>query len=191
MYRFDLGHRLHGPDGSGPNFDTQENGMSDLRNIVETFYLALVVYREARSEPLGARTGVACTVLNRVARRGWWGDSIDTVICKKWQYSSMTDPKDVQLTKWPLLSDPTWIECLRVADEVLRGALGNPIPGADSYHDDSISPPAWTKGARFCGKLGRLNFYDVDHDYEAAAMIATAPADAPTDFDARLKAFLS
>ena len=145
-------------------------GMADPKEICDTFYLALVVYREARGETLAAKVAVAHTVLNRVAKPKWWGKTIDEVITKKWQYSSLTDPKDPQLVKWPLLSDPAWQSCLQCAIEVLRGALGHPLKGADSYYDDSIAAPAWTTSARYCGKIGRLNFYDVDKDYEEPAL---------------------
>lgn len=140
----------------------------EITDAVNLFYLALTVYREARGEIMAARIGVACTVMNRVEHAKWWGRSIDEVVTKKWQYSSLTDPRDPQLVKWPLLSDTAWQECLHVASEVMNGTLGNPVPGADSYYDDSITAPAWTKDARFVKKIGRLNFYDVDHDYEAS-----------------------
>ena len=146
-----------------------------IQQGTEQFYLALVVWREARGEDAFAQLGVAFTVLNRRSRPGWWGKSVDEIATKKWQYSSLTDPNDPQLTKWPLLSDPSWGRAWNVATLVLGGSAQNPVEGADSYYDDSLQGdkiPKWAGTARFCGKIGRLNFYDVDHDYEAAALHA-------------------
>jgi spore germination cell wall hydrolase CwlJ-like protein len=143
--------------------------MTDSLQDKEDFsYAWIVAYREARGEPMPAQAAVVYTLLNRAQRPKWWGHSIGECAVKAWQYSSMTDPRDPQLSKaWPTLSTPAGLATARVADEVLRGAVANPFPGADSYYDDSITAPNWTVGARFCGKLGKLNFYDVDHDYEA------------------------
>lgn len=141
------------------------------KTVCDVFYLAFTVWREARGEPRQAQVAVAHSILNRVSRPKWWGRTIDQVVTKAWQYSSLTDPRDPQLAKaWPLLSDQSWLACLGVAYDVLFGGEPNPMVGADSYYDDSLKGdkvPNWTADARFCGKIGRLNFYDVDHDFEA------------------------
>ena len=137
----------------------REVGMADPKEICDTFYLALTIYREARGEPLAAKIGVAWTVLNRVAHPTWWGNSIDAVVSKRYQYSSFTDPADKQLTKWPVLTDVAWQNCLQCAIECLNGTLADPTSGATHYYDDSITAPYWIAGAKYCGKLGRLNFY--------------------------------
>ena len=142
---------------------------SELQHAEDLLYAWLVDYREARGEIMAAQIAVVYTLINRRDRQSWFGKTIAECAVKAWQYSSLTDPRDPQLSKaWPTLLTPAGLSCMRVADEVLRGTVSNPFPGADSYHDDSIAPPAWTKAARFCGKIGRLSFYDVDHDYEKA-----------------------
>jgi hypothetical protein len=95
------------------------------------------------------------------------------VLGKKWQYSSLAAPSDPQLLKYPLSSDPSFQECIAIALAVLVRSVPNPFPGADSYHDGSIKPPAWTLTAHMCGSAtsphgNTLFFYDVDHDYERA-----------------------
>ncbi len=134
---------------------------------VALVFLALTVWREARGEPHESKLGVAFSILNRVARPTWWGRDVLSVVTKKWQYSSLTDPKDPQLRSWPSPAEDAWPECLEVARLVLEDLVRNPVPGADSYYDDSIPPPAWTAHARFVCQLGRIRFYDVDHDHEA------------------------
>ncbi len=131
-------------------------------------FLALTIWREARGELYEARVGVAMVILNRVLRPSWWGRDVQSVIFKKWQFSSLTDPGDPQLTKWPLTADPSWIDCLEIACSAIDGSLVNPVPGADSYFDISIPAPAWALPESFVGQLGRIKFYDLDHDVEAA-----------------------
>lgn len=144
---------------------------NDNQQSAELTFLALCLWREARGEQEAGQLGVAMAIMNRVERPSWWGHSLLEVLFKKWQFSSLTDPNDRQLTTWPLPSYPSWGRCLEVARRVLSGNEPNPVPGADSYHDISIKAPKWTATARFVGQLGRLRFYDVDYDYEDAVTV--------------------
>ena len=137
----------------------------ERKRITEGFLLGLVVWREARGEPRGCRMGVASTVLNRVASPKWWGSDISSVVTKAWQYSSLTDPHDPQLTKYPTMADDSWHECLQVALNALDSVYGSPCPGADSYHDTSISAPAWAKPEMFVCQIGRIRFFNTDGDH--------------------------
>lgn len=138
-----------------------------LEVMADVTYLALVLWREARGETYAARLAVACSVMNRVNRPSWWGSSVMSVVLKKWQYSSMTDPKDRQLTTWPNENDSIWWECMQTAYDVLNKVVGNPAPGADSYYDVSIPPPKWATPETFVVALGRLRFHNLDRDVEA------------------------
>lgn len=140
-----------------------------LEAMADVVMLALVVWREARGENGTAKLAVAQSVLNRVKRPSWWGDSVLSVVRKKWQYSSMTDPKDVQLTTWPNPTDYSWLECLQTAYDAIGGSVPNPAPGADSYFDISIPPPKWATPDTFVTQIGRLRFYNLDRDVEAIA----------------------
>ena len=128
-------------------------------------FLALAIWREARGETLLGQTAMAYSILNRVAKPCWWGHTIMEVLFKKWQYSSLTDPKDRQLTAWPV-KDKVWKQCLSVACDAISGVSSNPAPGSDSYFDDSISAPKWATQDKFVRKIGRLNFYNIDMDTE-------------------------
>jgi len=129
-------------------------------------FLALVVWREARGESSECMQAVAHSVLNRVYKPSWWGDCVMTVIFKKWQYSSMTDPNDKQLTTWPDRKSTSWTQALIVSDLALRGITDHPAPGADSYHDISIPAPYWATSENFVRQIGRIKFYNVDLDTE-------------------------
>lgn len=142
--------------------------MIDPNHATDLVFLALVVWREARGEACEVRLGVACSIMNRVARPSWWGRDVLSVVTKKWQYSSLTDPKDRQLAIWPSPTEDSWRKCLELASDVLENKVRNPVPGADSYYDVSISPPNWADSARFVGQLGRIRFFNLDRDTEGS-----------------------
>lgn len=129
-------------------------------------FLALAIWREARGESYDARVAVGCSVRNRVQRPKWWGKTYLEVIFKKWQYSSLTDPKDRQLTTWPVFPDKSFDTALKIADDVIHDRVAHPMPGADSYYDSSIDPPKWATPEKFVGKIGKLSFYNMDEDFE-------------------------
>ena len=130
-----------------------------LHTAARITMLALVVWREARGESPEGQLAVAYSIMRRTEVGGWWGTNIFDVVRKQWQYSSMTDPHDRQLTLWPR-EDAVWFRCLDAATKACFGATPNPAPGADSYFDDSIPPPAWAKPQFLVCKVGRLSFYN-------------------------------
>lgn len=145
--------------------------MSDfIKKAQDLIFLALVIWRESRGESKETKIGVAFSILNRVRNPKWWGNDILSVTTKKWQYSSMTDPNDVQLTKYPLSNDPSWQECLSVAYDVYNDLLINPVKGADSYYDISLDKigkaPNWATEKEFVKQLGKIKFYNLDRDVE-------------------------
>jgi len=133
---------------------------------VNTVFMALAIWREARGESIQGQIGVAFSILNRVNRPSWWGKTVMEVLFKKWQYSSLTDPHDPQLTTWPK-DDTAWKQCLQIADNVLSGVITeNPVPGADSYVDVTARLQSWMTEDRFVKQIGLLKFYNVDKDVE-------------------------
>ena len=138
----------------------------ELKRCQDVVFLALVIWREARGETAECRAGVGHSILNRVKRPSWWGNDILSVCTKKWQYSSMTDPKDPQLTRWPISLDASWVACLQLAADILNGKIENPVPGADSYFDISIPAPKWATPETFVKQIDKIKFYNLDHDIE-------------------------
>lgn len=130
----------------------------------EQAMLALLVWREARGEVRQAKIAVAFSVLNRVDNPKWWGTSLGAVIAKKWQYSSMAAPGDPNLIQYPLPHDLSFQDSMSAVNAVLTGTVRNPVPGADSYFDVSISPPAWAKPEQFVQQVGAFRFFNTDGD---------------------------
>jgi N-acetylmuramoyl-L-alanine amidase len=142
-------------------------------HFCEIFYVAFVLWREARGESVQTKLGVACSIRNRVIRPSWWGRSYVDVITKKWQYSSITDPNDKQLTTWPNpFTNLAFQECFEVARSVVDGEAMSPVPGADSYFDISIEAPKWATSDKFVGQLGRIKFYNMDMDTEVGMEVS-------------------
>ena len=112
-------------------------------------------------------TAVVHSIMDRVRSPKWWGKDVASVCTKKWQYSSMTDPNDKQLTTWPGL-DPWWDMALQVAADVYDKKVPNPVPDADSYYDISIPPPKWADTTKFVKQVGRIKFFNLDDDHEMA-----------------------
>lgn len=135
----------------------------DLKSLGLVF-MSITAWREARSEPdLGIRAVCWC-IRNRAERPKWWGRNVYECCVARWQFSSMTDPNDKQLTLWPRLDDPTYIKCVDISRAVLAGTVPHPFPGADSYYATYIPPPAWATPDKKVGAVGGHVFYNIDTD---------------------------
>src|ERR1039458_1087104 len=88
-------------------------------------FLALCVWRESRGESAEAQLAVAYSILQRVAKGGWWGDDVLSVVGHPWQYSSMTAPADPNLVKYPITGWPSWDACVTAAQSALDGSQPN------------------------------------------------------------------
>lgn len=140
--------------------------MTPKESTVEHWFMALCVLREAATESRKGKLAVACCIMNRVRHPKWWGNDIYSVVTARWQFSSITDPNDKQLTKFPRWDDPSFQECLHIADEVIHDLVEHPFPGADSYFADYIPTPNWATPDKFLGKEGHHLFYNIDEDHE-------------------------
>lgn len=136
--------------------------MLTLPDAADRVFLALMIWREARGEPLDGQLAVGFTVVERI-RSGikWWGTDVLSALFTKYQYSSLTAMRDPQLTTWPFSGDRRWQKCLSIADLILSGQAKNPAPGADSYYDISIKPPSWATTDKHVVDIGRLRFFKV------------------------------
>lgn len=122
--------------------------MANLMEVLRLFgrigLAALVIWREARHESYRCKLAVAYTIQNRVDVPRNWGTGVLGVLFYPWAFSSVTDPKDLQLTKWPR-DGAVWDECLKAAAGALFKMEENPVPGAVFYHSfpKETPPKAW------------------------------------------------
>jgi len=129
-----------------------------LQSDADRTFLGLLLWRECRGESRAGKEAVAHSVMNRI-KSPTWGNTVQHVAFQRLQYSSLTHTQDPQLTVWPLPDDPSWRECLEIADGVINGTIANPIDGADSYYADSIKAPNWATSQNYVGKVGRHSFH--------------------------------
>jgi len=127
-----------------------------LQQDADLAFLGLTIWREARGQSQECQRGVAYSILNRCRKRD---QDIMAVVFAPLQYSSLTYKRDPQLTTWPKSSDPSWIQCLRVANEAICGVSDNPVGLAVNYHDISISAPKWAVPRWFVIQIGRIRFF--------------------------------
>jgi hypothetical protein len=146
-----------GPVGFRPPVD-------DRAKAIDT--LARTVWGEARNqEPIGMEA-VACCIVNRT-KRGfgyWWGDTIERVCLKKWQFScwNENDPNRAKLLA-VARGETHFDKCLVIAGNAVDGMLPDRTIGATHYYAKSMpSPPPWAVGHKPCIEIkDHLFFNDV------------------------------
>lgn len=137
--------------------------------------LARILWGEARGEGLGGMKAVACVVMNRLAKPGWWsrqkGDDVpdDTVqaVCRDPYQFSCWLHNDPNLPKMLLLddSDPVFRQAVQIATLAVDGELKDITNGGTSYHTIKPPragmkwPPYWADSMRECAVWANHVFY--------------------------------
>ena len=121
--------------------------------------LAIVIWREARGEPLAGKIGVACVIRNRVNADKVGPGRWTAVITERFQFSSMTAPGDPTLVEWPQDNDPSWLVCMIVAEGVYNGTTPDNTFGATLYVNLAVANPEWAHTAVKTVVLGKQTFY--------------------------------
>jgi spore germination cell wall hydrolase CwlJ-like protein len=137
---------------------------NDLHNLDDVTLLALLVYGEARGEPIEGQVAVACVVRNRVKQSNKpWQD----VMLQPLQFSCFNsdDPnlqKILALAEKPELGGRILQQCRWVAEGVYGELILDNTGGATHYvtHPLYTSPkaPEWVHELQFCGAVGRHVF---------------------------------
>ena len=129
--------------------------MSDPTDV-----LARTIYGEARGEILEGKQAVASAIMNRVAKKSWYGQDVEGVCLFPYQFSCW-DPYDPNRKKLLAVdeSDPVFVECLQIADEAISGVLRDKSNGATHYHTKHVRP-AWAAGKAPCYAVGAHLFYN-------------------------------
>ncbi len=137
------------PPSAGPETDEQ---------AVDT--LARTLWGEARGEGRTGMAAVACVVLNRVARGGWWGDTIVSVCRMPKQFSCWNaGTRSLQAVQAVTPADPAFGTAIEVARQAVDGRLADFTHGALHYHTVDVQP-RWSLGVRPCFRLGRHVFFN-------------------------------
>lgn len=124
-------------------------------------HAAETILCEASNGTHDERLGVMHVIQNR-AKDGRWGHSVAEVCMYRYQFSEYlqdrADNSNLERVLRMTESDPAMVEALAIYDAVEGGAPDITF-GALNFYADSIPAPDWTKGAVFCGKVGRTMFW--------------------------------
>ena len=119
--------------------------------MFSAFCLALVVYTEARGEPLDGQLLVAEVVLNRVQSERY-PDTVCSVAFEPHQFSGLNVTPDLEA----VFVDPAWQTSVDIAVEALQDAsFGS---GATHFHNNKKTP-YWARKMTLLGKYGGHTFY--------------------------------
>ena len=129
--------------------------------------MARTIYGEARGEGVQGMQAVGWVIRNRSeidlwgdGRPDWWGETIQEVCFKKWQFScwNFGDPNRIKLVKLSTLN-PMYKLCLNAAAAVLVENLpADPTKGACHYHHIRLRPD-WATEAQPSLRLFNHLFY--------------------------------
>lgn len=130
-----------------------------LDKLTEPQVLAVVLFGEARSEPIEGIVAVANVVRNRVAEKRWFGTTYREVCLKPWQFSCL-NPLGGQKNYERVLAlalhmasgtevrDPLARQCIGVSLCVAQGYFLDSVKGANHYHTAVLMPrPTWAQDA--------------------------------------------
>ena len=120
--------------------------------IINSWWLALCIYHEARGEDQLAQIGVAHTVMNRVVERGL---SVKEVIQQERQFSWYERGMTLEIR------EPEVFEhCILMAKQCLEQRMnGELFGGVNHFYDISIPEPRWARNMVFVGQFGKMRFY--------------------------------
>lgn len=121
--------------------------------MLDLLCLSLVVYVEARGEPIDGQMLVAEVVINRT-QADRYPDDVCGVVFEKDQFSGMDD-----LNVYQIITDPAWTTSMSVANDVLAGnGIGTT---ATHYHATHVDP-YWSDHLTKLGQYGNHIFYRED-----------------------------
>lgn len=119
---------------------------------LDSFMLALSIWREARGEPFEGKKLVAETIWNR-SHDSRWPDTLRDVILQNKQFSAFS-AGDLNATLFPK-NDPAWAECCEAANEVIEHGSTTAV---NHYHALSVYPP-WASKLTEVATVGNHVFY--------------------------------
>lgn len=128
----------------------------------ELIVVAQLLLGEAEGEGLEGKIAVAHVVYNRAGdTANRWPSDVRNVCLQKLQFSCfnagsprikpMQDPRSHT-------TQDVWCDCIAAA-VIADCQLGNPVGGANHYHERSIRLPRWATNAIPTAKVGRHIFY--------------------------------
>lgn len=121
--------------------------------------LARTIWGEARGEGQRGMQAVANVIMNRVNALSWFGNTVESVCKKPYQFScwNANDPNASQCLRVSD-TDAAFRQCLNIAKLAVDGRLADITGNADHYHAVGVNP-SWAKTYRFTVQIGNHKFY--------------------------------
>ncbi|MGX5220253.1 cell wall hydrolase [Pseudomonas segetis] len=120
------------------------------------------VWGEARSEGMSGMIAVAWVIKNRADKGGWWGNTLESVCLKKWQFSCWNDgdPNAPYLRGQKAIPGREYVLAHEAVIAVVNGHEPDPTDGATHYYAPrSVKEPKWAKGATKTTQIGHHVFF--------------------------------
>ena len=120
---------------------------------------ARTVWGEARGEGPEGMLAVAHVICNRAEKGGWWGDTLETVCKKPWQFScwNHSDPNREKLIDLDKKSDGYFQALSAVAMALVSD--DDPTHGSCHYHTKGLTPN-WSQGKTPAHRAGNHVFFN-------------------------------
>ena len=108
----------------------------------------------------GGRVAVANVVMNRVAAQSWYGDTIEDVCRKPWQFSCWNkDDPNLPMLLALTEDDAAFRECIQVAAAAVNGTLPDLTFDSKHYHNLTVSPD-WAEDKTPVIQVGNHLFFN-------------------------------
>ena len=135
--------------------------VDSLDSLTDIDVVAKTIWGEARGEGLNGMTAVACVIMNRATKGGWWGRTPREVCLKPSQFSCWlkSDPNRAKILA-VTQTDPQYQIAMSLANSVLTGTLTDITAGATSYQVRGTNA-WWAKGKTPIASIGTQDFYRV------------------------------
>ncbi|MFP6354718.1 cell wall hydrolase [Pseudomonas aeruginosa] len=124
--------------------------------------LTKTIWGEARGEGREGMIAVAWVILNRASIGGWWGNSIETVCLKPWQFScwNANDPNAPYMRGRKAIPGHQYAAAREAALAAVEGHEKDPTLGATHYYaPKAVKEPAWAKSATKTTQIGGHIFF--------------------------------
>ena len=127
--------------------------------------IARTIWGEARSLGEDGMRAVACVIMNRVAKKTWYGLTPYEVCFKHksgvYQFDC-NDPKDPNCEKCANVTtdDPQFAIASDIAEDATQFNWIDITHGALNYYSTTIPLPSWARGKTPCLTIGNTQFYN-------------------------------
>lgn len=134
--------------------------------------VALVLYGEARSEPVQGIVAVGSVIRNRVRKPGWWGHDFKGVCTHDHQFSCLNPIGGKanyqrvlafadKLANGTQIIHPRERQCVWIAHGIIGDYVIDPTKASTSYHTAALNPrPQWALGKTPAAQVGGHVFYN-------------------------------